>query len=158
MGKIVDDIKAAGSGDNYEKFIDSFSKTFKLRNISNGPGKMKIFGINTIQDDFFKIPTDTNNKIESLNEIENYFLDQLTNSSLGWIGTSASPFCSFYASYLQHKAPNTKISNLVDQQNIVRKLKRIGTKINYPRPKDNKFCDLRILTLQIYRKVMIMVN
>lgn len=37
-----------------------------------------------------------------------------TNSPLSCIGTASSPFCSFYASHVQQRASDTKISGLVD--------------------------------------------
>lgn len=69
----------------------------------------------------------------------------LLNSSLGWIETAADPFCSFYARYIQQKPPLAKISHLIEQNNIVRKLKKIGTKISYARPTDVNDYDLSIL-------------
>lgn len=67
------------------------------------------------------------------------------NSSLGWIGTAASTFCSFYASYLQQKAPDLKVCNLIEQVNVLRKLKRLGTTIAYPRPTDQDMHKLSVL-------------
>jgi len=68
-----------------------------------------------------------------------------SNSSLGWIGTAASPLCSFYSSYLQQKAPGTKVCHLVEQINTIRKLKKLGTTISYPRPVDNQDYEMSIL-------------
>lgn len=45
-----------------------------------------------------------------------------TNSSLGWIGTSAYHFCSFFASYLHQKAHETCVTNIIKQIDIARKL------------------------------------
>jgi len=57
----------------------------------------------------------------------------------------ASPFCSFYSSYLQQKAPDTTVSNVVEQINVLCKLKRFGTVISYPRPTDRGKYELLIL-------------
>lgn len=46
---------------------------------------------------------------------------------------AASAFCSFYASYLQQKAPNTTDAHMVEQINILGKFKRLGTTVLYPR-------------------------
>lgn len=56
------------------------------------------------------------------------------NSSVGWLGISASPFCSFYSSYLQQKLPSAKVSTLIPQSNAMRTLKKLSTVIFYPRP------------------------
>lgn len=45
-----------------------------------------------------------------------------SNSSFTRIGTASSPFCSFFVSRLQLRAPYTTISALVDQINFVRNL------------------------------------
>jgi len=60
------------------------------------------------------------------------------NSSLGWLGIAASPFCAFYASYLQQKLPNACVSSLVSQVNALRLLKKLGSRIFFPRPEDGK--------------------
>ena len=99
---------------------------------------MRFFGINTRQDEDMTVATDADDNINALteyalsrhrckqcdqpiNELERSFFAS-TNSSLGWISTAASPFCSFYSSYLQQKTPNTKVSHFVEQQNVLRKV------------------------------------
>lgn len=42
-------------------------------------------------------------------------------------------------------APDTKVSDLVTKINVVRKLKKLGTTISYPRPSDNTKYELSIL-------------
>lgn len=59
-----------------------------------------------------------------------------TNSSLGWKGTAASPFSSFYASDLHQKAPDIKVIHLVEQINILRKLRKDW--YNYSTPQINR--------------------
>ena len=161
VAKIVDDIKAAGEGENAKLFIKSFNKNFELGTISSGPGRMRFFGINTVQEDDMTVVTDANDKLNalteyvlsrprrkqfdmSINELEKSFYSS-TNSSLGWIGTAASPFCAFYVSYLQEKAPETKVSHIIEQQNAVRKLKKLGKTISFPRPSDKAEYKLSVL-------------
>lgn len=159
--KIVDDIKLAGTEYHTSRFIKMFNKSFKLGTVVKGPGSMRFFGINIEQDEDNTITTDAEDKLNdlteyclsrtrrkqfgsSLNQIEkNHFAS--INSSLGWIGTAASPFCSFYASFLQQKTPDTNVSHLVDQINIVKKLQKLGTNICYPRPNDKKKYNLTVL-------------
>ena len=121
VAKIVDDLKVAGEGNRAELFLEAFDKKFKFGNVNHGPGKLRFFGINTIQNTDHTIETDADDKMEAVVEypfsrMRRKQFDQpltkieksvfaSTNSSLGWIGTAASPFCSFYASYLQQKAP-----------------------------------------------------
>lgn len=161
VAKVVDDIKAAGKGDRAEQFIKQSHKKFELGTVSHGPGKLRFFGINTEQHEDLTVSTDADDKLKSLveldisrsrrkeydagiNEIERAAYAS-ANSSLGWIGTAASPFCSFYSSYLQQKAPNTKVSHLVEQQVIIKKLKKLGTAISYPRPSDKCEQELTVL-------------
>ena len=79
-----------------------------------------------------------------LNEIEkSHYMS--VNSTLGWIGNAAFPLCSFYASYLQQKAPSLSVKDLIEQLNIVRKLKRLGTTISYNRPNNDKEIELNLV-------------
>ena len=85
-------------------------------NVNHGPGKLRFFGINTVQNTDHTIGTDADDMMDAvieypfsrmrrkqfdqpLNQMEKAVYAS-TNSSLGWIGTLASPFCSFCASYL----------------------------------------------------------
>lgn len=70
-----------------------------------------------------------------------------TNSALGWIGIAASPFCSFYSSYLQQNTPKTKVSHLAQQNRILKKLRHLGTSISYPRRTDKESYWLTVLAL-----------
>ncbi len=161
VAKIVDDLKAAGVGNNAKNFLENFHKVFNLGTINHGPGRLRFFGINTVQSKDFTVTTDADDKMEAvseypltrqrrkepemkLNDMERSEFASV-NSSLGWIGTAASPLCSFYSSYLQQKAPHTTVSNLTEQISIVRKLKKYGTSISYPRPTDKTKYKLSIL-------------
>lgn len=117
--------------------------------------------MNIIQEENFEITTNADDKLYALfeytlsrerrrnsekdvNQLErNSFM--LLNSSLSWIGTAASPLCSFYSSYLQQKCPNIKVKHISEQSSILRKLKRIGTSIKYVRPTLNLEHKLKVL-------------
>lgn len=161
VAKIVDDLKIAGEGERPKWFLEKFDKKFKFGDVNHGPGKLRYFGINTTQNSDFTVETDADDKLdgvkeypisrqrrkeykELLNKIEKSAYASI-NSSLGWIGTAASPFCSFYASYLQQKAPDTKVSDLIEQVHILRKLKKLGTAISYPRPTEKSENELSVL-------------
>lgn len=148
-------------GDSAKLLIQQFDQTFKLGTVASGPGKLRFFGINTIQKEDMTICTDADDKLDSLNEYsptrvrrkqsdapvndleKSVFVS--INSSLGWMGGAFSPFCSFYASYLQQKSPNIKVCHLTEQQTILRKLKKLGTAINYPRPEDKSEYQIALL-------------
>lgn len=161
VAKVVDDIKVAGKHDRAPKFITEFNKKFELGTVWSGPGQMRFFGLNLEQADDFTIRTDANDKLKNVDEYQlsrprrKEFNDKLNeieksafasaNSSLGWIGIAVSPLCSLYASYLQQKAPDLLVCHLIEQVNILRKLKRIGTCMSYPRPTDNSQYVLTVL-------------
>ena len=161
VAKIVDDLKVAGEGDRAAQILKSFHNRFKLGTVNHGPGKRRFFGINTTQNEDLTIKTDANDKLkavteypisrhrrtepdEVLNSIEKSAFASV-NSSLGWIGTSPSPLYALYSSYLQQKAPIIKVSNLVEQINIVRNLKKMATTVSYPRLTDDHKYDLGVL-------------
>ena len=117
------------------------------------------------------------NADDKLNELTDYSLSRLhlrefymqinelcraffasTNSSLAWIGTAASHFCFFYASYLPQKTPRKKVCHLVEQKNVVRKLEIIGTVMSYPRPNESKEYAISVLVLQMHLREMHVVN
>ena len=148
---IVDDIRAAKEGKNAKFSIERCNKNFELDTISSGPGRISFFDINTLREHDMTLSTDAEDKLnafteyawsrprlkqfyKSINELENFFSS--LDSSLGWIGAAASPLCSFSTFYLQQKEPATKVSHMIEKQNSVRKPKRIGTIISYPRPNE----------------------
>ena len=135
--KVVDDIKVAGAGDNAKCLLVVFNETFKIGKLTTGPGpgRMRFFGINIHQDVDMTIKTDAEDKINLLtecylsrpsrkqsydpvNKMEKSQFDS-TNSSLGWIGPSAYPLCSFYASYLQQKSPEYGTPRIFILLNII---------------------------------------
>ena len=161
VAKVVDDLKMAGIGNESENFLNDFHKRFELGSANRGPGSMRFFGINISQDSELNISTDASDKLDALsefsfarsrrkeqeellNDIEKSHFASI-NSSLGWIGSAASPLCSFYASYLQQKAPKPCVKHLVEQNNILRSLKKHGTTIRYLRPEVKKADELTLV-------------
>lgn len=61
-----------------------------------------------------------------------------TNTSLGWIGTAASPFHSVYAIHVKQKALERNVCDLIEQVNIVGKRNKLGKTVVYPGPTDKK--------------------
>lgn len=66
-------------------------------------------------------------------------------SSIGWIGIAASPFCAFYASYLQQKVPACKVRDLIWQINAIKHLQRLGSTIQFVRPTEKKEYQLSVV-------------
>lgn len=115
----------------------------------NGPGNRRFFGLNVEQAKDYTIRSDADDKLKSIGEykisrMRRKEFSSLRNafekshfasiiSSLGWIGTASLQFCSFNASHLQQHTADNKISDLDNQINIVRKLKRAGTTVSHPR-------------------------
>lgn len=131
VAKLVDDIMATGRNDNGKKFLKAFGEQFELGSTRSGPGNLRFYGINVTQNENFKITTNADDKLNSLyefnlsrerrrdceqdvNQLERRAFMSL-NSSLSWIGSAASPMCSFYSSYLQQKCPNIKVKHIIEQ-------------------------------------------
>lgn len=51
LANIIDGVKAAGSKDNSKIFIEKANESCNIGSISHGPGQLRFFGKNTVQDD-----------------------------------------------------------------------------------------------------------
>lgn len=148
--KIVDDVLFAGQLSFMRTKISEIEKRHELGTIMYGPGEFLFFGLTITQDDYYST---TIHGEEKLNMIESYPLsrtrrrqidDKLNavelkafrsvNSKIGWLGLSASPFCSLYASYLQQRAPDPTVRDLITQVNALRLMKKFGSVIQFKRP------------------------
>lgn len=140
-------------GDSVKLLFQHFDQMFKLGTVTSGPKKLRFFGINTFQMEYLTICTNADDKLDSLNE---YCLTRIsrkqndapvndlqksvfasTNSSFGWIWGASSPFCWFYASYLQQISPNIKVRHLTEQQTTLRKFKKLGKLLTTLDPRTN---------------------
>lgn len=169
LAKIVDDIILTGKDDITEKFLSEFNEIFELGSVVSGPGNLRFFGININQNDDYSIEVNAEDKLLNVNEYKlsprrkkqyDSYVNEIekkifmsTNSTLGWIGSAISPICSYYASYMQQKAPRIKVSHLVEQNNIIRKLKRYGKTVSYQRPPLNTKVELSVLAFSDASKV-----
>lgn len=122
---------------------------------------MKLLGLNLKWADHFTIRIDTDGKLKNADEYQllrfrpkelNHNLNKVekfafasTNSSLRWIGIATSPFCSLYGLCLQQKVPDLMVCRLIEQANILRKLKVIRTCMSYPGPTNDLQYVLRAL-------------
>lgn len=168
-------MKITGPGDNARNFVEKLYEKFNLESIQTRPGNLRIFNMNLVQSDDFTIEANEEEKMNAVSEypisrprrkeIEDkmYQIEQSTfssvNSTLGWLGITACPFCVFfYSSYLQQKAPSLKMSNIVEQISIARNLKKIGRKIKHILPPDKNAHTLMYLYFWMHREPKIMVK
>lgn len=129
--------------------------------VVSGPGSFLYFGLQLTQDEDMNVTIHADNKIDA---IECYPIDRLrrkqinetlnkvelhafrsVNSTLGWIGNSASLFCALYASHLQQKSPEPIVKDLISQINAVKLLKKLGSVVLYKRPTFAKESNVAIL-------------
>lgn len=158
---VVDDILLAGDRMLLKKVVDQLSVKYKIGTIVFGPRSFSFYGLNIIQND------DGSTQIhgdEKLNQLEANPIGRLgrkdsddplnaiellsfgaPNGSLGFIGTAASPFCSFATSFLQQRRANPLVKDMVCQINMLREVKRRRTTITFIRPSDNEPYELNIL-------------
>ena len=68
MAKIIDEIKASGAGERAKVFIRECNKRFELGTINTDSGKMRFFGINTIQHDYMTVATNTDDELNTLTD------------------------------------------------------------------------------------------
>jgi len=159
--KVVDDILMVGDTGDLKSVIGKIRAEYKVGTVVYGPGKMLFNGMNISCDEESIITVDADFKIESL---EPYLLDRnrrkniedianpieisgyrSVNGSIGQIGSTASPFCSFASSILQQKIPKLKVKSIVDQVNHVKILKKLGSLIKFKRPSEKGSFDLSVV-------------
>ena len=148
--KVVDDILFAGELWHLKKIVATVQSTYDLGTVVYGPGTFQFFGLIVIQSEDFTIQIHADHKIasceaypisrqrrkqieEPLTQLEKSSYFSL-NSSLGWIGVAASPFCAHAASYLQQKGANPSVEDLITQINMLRHLKKMSTSVSFKRP------------------------
>lgn len=149
--KIVDDVLFARDIDVIRDTIAQTQKQYELGNVVYGPGSFYFFGLMICQDSDHNIKIHADEKIDGtssypflrqrreeghvdLNAVEAGSFRSV-NSSIEWLGIAASPFCAFYARYLQQKVPSTNKSDLITQITSLRLLRKLGSTITYKRPK-----------------------
>lgn len=66
--KVVGNVKVAGVGNNTKNLTGQFNKHYELGTIASGPGKLRFFGINTVQNEDMTISTGDDDIFNSFNE------------------------------------------------------------------------------------------
>lgn len=69
------------------------------------------------------------------------------NSCVRWRGTAVSPLCFLYNISLQQKAPDLKKKHIIEQNNILRELKKYENSISYKRPLINTKVPVSVVVL-----------
>ena len=159
--KIVDAILFAGTKKDVSEVIHKIENNYKLGAVVYGPGTFLFYGLQITQDTDYSITVQSDEKLSklegypvdrqrrkqietSLNAAEMHYFRSV-NSSIGWLGIAASPFCTFYASTLQQKLPSASVHDLISQINNIRVLKKLGSAVTFKRPKDEKQYRLSVL-------------
>eukprot|EP00171_Calliarthron_tuberculosum_P001315 IDg1315t1 len=159
--KVVDDVLFAGPKPLIQNSISKIQSQYELGTVLYGPGTFLFYGLTICQNEDMHVTVHADNKLEKL---EAYPIDRhrrkqsesllnaiemgefrSLNSSIGWLGIAVSPFCSFYASYLQQKAPKPLVKDLILQINSLRLLKKLGTSTKYLRPQRGKTMTVSVL-------------
>lgn len=159
--KVVDDILLVGDTSDLKSVIKHIRSEYKVGTVVYGPGNMLFNGMNITCDEESTLTVDADTKIAAL---EPLLLDRCrrkniedqanaieisgfrsVNGSIGQIGSTASPFCSFSSSILQQKIPNLKVKSIVEQVTHVRNLKKFGSMIKFKRPSEKGPFDLSIV-------------
>lgn len=133
----------AGTETALRQFISNFNRKFILGKVVHGSGTLRFFGINFIQHEDYTVSIHADDKLtsiklyptshsrcraveEPINEIEGKAFMSI-NSSIWWLGITASPLCCFYSFYLQQKIYSCQVSTISSQLNALRILKKHGT-------------------------------
>eukprot|EP00178_Gracilaria_changii_P027963 TRINITY_DN936_c0_g2_i2.p1 TRINITY_DN936_c0_g2~~TRINITY_DN936_c0_g2_i2.p1 ORF type:complete len:399 (+),score=36.11 TRINITY_DN936_c0_g2_i2:473-1669(+) len=148
--KVVDDVLFAAPRHTIEQIVCSIQKDFQLGTIVFASGTFQFYGLTVTQNEDFLVTVHGDDKLLSF---EPFPIDRLRrrqvdqplnqlgvrafrsfNSSIGWLGIAASPFCAIASSLLQQKGPHVTVKDLVSQFNVLRNLKKRGTCSRYHRP------------------------
>lgn len=148
--KVVDDIIVVAESTDLTQFVTQISSKYKVGTVVRGPGSFSFFGLEITQDTDGMIQVSGDEKLlalrphpisrlrrkeidERLNAVESFSFGSM-NGSLGFIGHTASPFCSFTTSYLQQRRSNPVVKDLIQQCNMLRQLQDLGSTITFRRP------------------------
>lgn len=167
--KIVDHVLIAGRLINLKETVKKIGNFYELGTITYGPGSFQFYGLRITQHDLGEITIDGDEKLnsinpyvltrsrrkeceETLNAIEQKTF-QSVNGAIGWLGISASPFCSLVSSYLQQRSSKPSVHDRVTQINMTKHLKRLGTLVRYKRPNDKRQYRLSVVVFSDASKV-----
>lgn len=143
MVKIVDDLVLCGPIDVVDEHTDSVGRWSTPRTITRGPGLLRSFVINKMQNEDYTFPADSDDEMLALETIPFSRLRRKAtdkrlsplelrafvsvSSAVDWLGIASSPFCSLFASQIKQKAPTATAADLAKQSNYQAQLNRIGT-------------------------------
>lgn len=162
--KIVDENLLTGMDSVLRRFLTDFNSKFKLGEVVHGPGSLRFYGNNIIQEEHFSVSIHSDDKLQSLepyplsrtrrrqidermdNVEKKAFLFLSLNASIGCLDITAAPFCSLYASYLQQKISPCRVSALGLQYRALGTLKKHGTQMKYSPQSTKEKSDIAIVS------------
>lgn len=134
VAEIFDELVMPGSENGLEQFSDPFNMKVDMGSQHCRPGTFRFYEINLTEKTDLTLHKNSNEKCngltpypigrhlrkqydETLNAVEKSSFES-TKSVAEWIETAASPFSSFYTSYLQQKVPNLRVHHFIEQTTI----------------------------------------
>lgn len=133
--KFIDDMIFAGEQRYADIIFTAFSSRFKLGRIIHGPGQVRCFDLNVIQQKDYTCSIEGVDKPSALelyplsrfrrkqakcnmNMVERSMFMSL-HASLRWLGVIASCFCSFFSSHSQQELPDGCVFALLSKTNAL---------------------------------------
>lgn len=68
VAKVVENLMAAGEKDLFKTFIENFDTRFKFGEVKHGTGKLRLFKINTVQNDYLTVEVYADDNLEAFIE------------------------------------------------------------------------------------------
>lgn len=153
MSKIVDDILICGEDIVVDRIFDMLKDRFTLGTIVHGPRHIRCFGLNIIQYDDYTVSINGDDKLffissapmtrtrrrqvtESLSSVEKNLFASI-NSSVAWLGITASLFRALFSGLFQQSALMATVAMLCNQAARLGKLQQTGRLSHHCRPDDS---------------------
>ena len=153
--KIFDDVPNSRKISTIQNSISSFKNQCNIGFVAYGPRKFLFFGTQTTQKTGMIVSVQFEKKIEHLGYFpidqcwRKRIVEQLNaveprsirsaNNSIGWLVTNDLLLYSYYSSWLEQRAPNLTVHDLILQVNALKRLQRHDKNITYSRPKQRDY-------------------
>lgn len=115
--RVIDDVLITGDEHSVKNFVDNVKRKYELGTIVIGPTEFLFFGLHIIQDANLTVAIHVDSNLNALscfpivmhrrkqvdqflNEVEKRSFRSI-NSSISWLGSNVSLFCSFHPIWLQ---------------------------------------------------------
>lgn len=137
---------------SHRSFNENYQWQVTAWNYHAWTGLIRFFGLNVAQLGDFSIAVDGDYKREALAVMPlsccrrrdaDLPLDYIKlkefaslNSSIGWLGITASPFCTEFASRIKQKAPKATVKDLIYQAHGLKMLQVLDSSVSFPSKSD----------------------